>query len=218
MKNALEADSIIVSYDERMVVSNAYIRCCQGEIVGLLGRNGSGKSTLLKAVFGIGRADHKSIRVNGSSVSHGYSSSNVTMLPQSNMIPSNMTIHTAMRLFDVDMSKVAAVASDKLFLLDQKAGEISGGERRFLELLLVLFSKSRFSFLDEPFSGLAPIMIERTVEVMKDVKNHKGLLITDHLYKHVTACADRVYCMYNGRTVEIRDTSELVRFDYINHE
>lgn len=201
MKNTLEADSIIVSFGDRVVVSNAYVRCDQGEIVGLLGRNGSGKSTLLKAIF----AKHNS-------------TSNVTMLPQFDMIPSNMTIRTVMRLFDIDLSKVKAVAGDKLFLLDQRANELSGGERRFLELLMILFSKSRFSFLDEPFSGLAPIMTERAIEIMKEVKKEKGLLITDHMYKYVTDCADHLYCMYNGRTVRINDTSELIRYGYINHE
>ncbi|MEJ0034318.1 MAG: ATP-binding cassette domain-containing protein [Bacteroidota bacterium] len=218
MKNILEADSIIVSFDQRVVVSNAYIRCDQGEIVGLLGRNGSGKSTLLKAIFGIGASENKSIRVNGSWVANGYSASNVNMLPQFNMIPSNMTIRTAIRLFDIDMGKIKTVADDKLFLLDQRANELSGGELRFIELLIVLFSKSRFSFLDEPFSGLSPVMTERALEIMNDVKNEKGLLITDHMYKYVTECSDRLYCMYSGRTVEVNDTSELIRYGYINHE
>jgi ABC-type multidrug transport system ATPase subunit len=218
MKNVLEADSIIVSFNERVVVSNAYIRCDQGEIVGLLGRNGSGKSTLLKAIFGIAAAESKTIRVNGNWVANGHSASNITMLPQFDMIPSYMTMRSAMRLFNINMTRIEAVAGDKLFLIDQRVSELSGGERRFLELLLILFSKSRFSFLDEPFSGLSPVMIERALEIMKDVKKEKGLLITDHMYKYVTECSDHLYCMYHGRTVKLSDSTELVRYGYINHE
>ncbi|MEI9921993.1 MAG: ATP-binding cassette domain-containing protein [Bacteroidota bacterium] len=218
MSNILEADSIIVRYDERTVLSNAYIRCGQNEIVGLLGRNGSGKSTLLKTIFGIGAAEHKSIRVNGNWIANGYLDSNVTMLPQSDMGPSQITIGKAMQLFKIDLSRVKEAAPDKVAMLDQRPDQLSGGERRFLELLLVLFSKSKFSLLDEPFSGLSPVMIERALEIMKEVKKEKGLLLTDHMYRHVTACSDRIYCMYNARTVEIRETSELIRYGYINHD
>ena len=216
MKNVLEADSIVVSYNNRLVLTSVYIRCQQGEIVGLLGRNGSGKSTLLKTIFGILQPDHKSVRINGMWIANGYSQSNVTLLPQFGMIPSNLRIVEAMRLFDIDVSRIKTFAPDKLLLIDRKPSQLSGGELRFVELLLILFSNSRFSLLDEPFSGLSPVMIERAIEIMNEVKKEKGLLITDHMYRYVTSCAERLYCMYNGSVVEIKGPDDLIHYGYLN--
>lgn len=214
--NVLEADSIVVSYDARPVLTNVYINCRQNEIVGLLGRNGCGKSTLLNVMFGIMKPEHYSVRINGAWIRSGYDRSRVVMLPQSDFIPSNVRIREAMRLFKLDISIIEQFAPELIPVLDNRPGQLSGGELRFLELLLILFTPSQFCLLDEPFSGLSPVMIERAIAIMKDVKKDKGLLITDHFHRYVTSCSDRIYCMYQGRVVEITETDDLVRYGYVN--
>lgn len=213
--NTLEADSIIVDYDERTVLHNVYLRCTQDEIVGLLGRNGCGKSTLLKTIFGSLQPLHKSIRINGKWLEAGYMQSKVVMLPQTQLIPSNKRIGEAMRLFGVRTETIAFAGPELIPLLDHKPGQLSGGELRFLELLMVLYSQSLFCLLDEPFSGLSPVMIERSIIIMNEVKKIKGLVVTDHLHRYVTSCCDRYYYMHEGRVLQLSDVNELVRYGYV---
>jgi ABC-type multidrug transport system ATPase subunit len=215
-RNILEADSVVVNFDGRSVVSNAYIRCHQNEIVGLLGRNGCGKSTLLNAIFGSLDPDHKTVRINGAWVPHGYEKSRVSFLPQSGMIPPNIRVIQAMDLFRVNQSKVREVAPQLIPLLDSRPGALSGGELKLAEIILVLFSESQFVLLDEPFSGLSPIAIEQVIDIMNVVKEDKGIIITDHLHRYVTSCSDRLYLMRNGSVVELKSARQLIDFGYIN--
>jgi ABC-type multidrug transport system ATPase subunit len=209
MKNndILEADSIEVRYGTNSVLSNVYIKCQQGEIVGLLGRNGCGKSTLLKVIFGALEPEYKSVRINGHPITQGYRQSRITMLPQTSLIPGNIQLREAIRLFKIEPSMIEESSPEIEKLLDSKPDQVSGGELRFIELLMIL--------LDEPFSGLSPVMIEKAISIMNRVREQKGLLITDHLHRYVTSCSDRYYCMTQGRVVEIHDPSQLARYGYL---
>jgi len=204
-KNILEADSIVVSYDDRIILHNVYIRVEQGEIVGLLGRNGCGKSTMLKAIFGAVAAEHKTVRINGTWMKDGYLKSRITMLPQFDMVPDNVRLRQAMRLLGVDVDLIKDTIPNVVLLLDHSPLQLSGGERRVFELLLVLYSGSQFCFLDEPFTGLSPVMVEKIIAIMQEVKKTKGILITDHLYRQVTSCADRIYSFRDGILRETKD-------------
>lgn len=203
--NVLEADSVLVKYDSRVVLNNVYIKAEQGKIVGLLGRNGCGKSTLLKAIFGSLEPEFKTVRINGDWTKAGYLNSKVKMLPQIDMIPDDIRVGKAMELFGVDISKITKSMAHLLPLLDHRPSQLSGGDRRVTELLMVLYSKSEFVLLDEPFTGLSPVMVDRIIEIMQDVKKEKGILITDHLYRMVIKCADKIYSFNNGSIKEAKD-------------
>jgi ABC-type multidrug transport system ATPase subunit len=201
-KNVLEADSIVVYYGQRTVLNNVYIRVEQGEVVGLLGRNGCGKSTLLKSIFGVIEPSHKTIRINGVWMKSGHIGSRVTMLPQADMIPHNISLRKALQLFAVDEARIADSVPALISLLDHSPSQLSGGERRVFELMLILYSRSQFCLLDEPFTGLAPVMVEKMIGLMNEVKRTKGILVTDHLHRSVTSCSDRLYIFNEGRLDE----------------
>jgi ABC-type lipopolysaccharide export system ATPase subunit len=137
------------------------------------------------------------------------------MLPQTSLIPGNIQLREAIRLFKIEPSMIEESSPEIEKLLDSKPDQVSGGELRFIELLMILFTKSQFSLLDEPFSGLSPVMIEKAISIMNRVREQKGLLITDHLHRYVTSCSDRYYCMTQGRVVEIHDPSQLARYGYL---
>jgi ABC-type multidrug transport system ATPase subunit len=213
--NVLEADSIVVNYRGVSLLSNVYVRCDQGQVVGLLGRNGCGKSTLLNVIFGSKEPEQKSIRINGQYINKGYEKSRITLLPQSALIPSNLRIREVLKLFGVKTSLLERTFPESLNYLDQNPGKFSGGELRFLELILILYSGSQFCLLDEPFSGLSPVMVERAIDLMNEVKQQKGILITDHLYRRVIACADRLYYLSNRSVFQIENEEQLARLGYV---
>lgn len=156
----LEFDSIEVSFDGRRILNSVYMACDTGRITGLLGRNGCGKSTLMKVVFGALPLEQKSVRVDGRSLGVNYLASQViAYLPQSDLIPSYLSIHKAFSLFGVDESEIVGVLPEVYPMMDLKPAELSGGYRRILEMFLILRSKASFCFLDEPFTGLTPVYI-----------------------------------------------------------
>ena len=101
-------------------------------------------------------------------------------------------------------------------LKNQRMGQLSGGERRFLEALMILLSPVQFVLLDEPFSHLSPIYVEQLKTIIQEQKSQKGVLITDHLYRDVLEIADQTYLLQNGATYLLSNPwQELVDRGYI---
>lgn len=215
MVNVLEADSIIVNHGTTQFLRNVYLKCCQGKTVGLLGRNGSGKSTLLNVIFGSKYAEQKSVRINDEYISDGFKKSRIKLLPQTQLIPSNIRIRDAFKLFHVNMDVLERVFPEGILLLDQKPDICSGGERRFIELILTLYSASQFCLLDEPFSGLAPVLSERAVELIEEVKQDKGIVITDHQYRRVVNCADEIFYLSERGLTRVQGEGQLAALGYL---
>jgi ABC-type multidrug transport system ATPase subunit len=217
VKNALEFDSVELSFDERKILSGIYMRCEQGEIVGLLGRNGSGKSSLMKVVFGALSAEHKSIRVNGVSLHGDYNRKRIiAYLPQSRLIPSYVSLRKAFDLFEVNIEGVTSAVPFVKDFVDLKPNELSGGTLRLIETLLILYSSSPFCLLDEPFTGLMPVHIEVVKDIITGAKDRKGIIISDHMYRHVTERSDRLYVLVNGKTHEVKEKERLVELGYLH--
>jgi len=98
-----------------------------------------------------------------------------------------------------------------------KIRTLSGGERRILECFVILRSRSLFAVLDEPFSQVAPLHVVTLKALIRAEKRNKGILLTDHMYRHVTDVADRLYVLANGQTYLTQDAEDLVRYGYLNH-
>jgi ABC-type multidrug transport system ATPase subunit len=217
MKNILEFDSLTLSFDGLKILSSIYMQCQQGEIVGLLGRNGSGKSSLMKVVFGTLNAEHKSVRVNGVSIHGNYDQKRIiTFLPQDKLIPSYVSLRTAFRLFEIDIDEIISVAPAIKDFFHFKSYELSGGSLRLIEALLILYSPAPFCILDEPFTGLMPAHIETLKNIISESKDRKGIIISDHMHRHVTELSDRLYLLTNGKTYEVKERERLVELGYLN--
>jgi ABC-type multidrug transport system ATPase subunit len=217
MKQKLEADGIEFHYGSRRILSGIYLACETGTITGLLGRNGSGKSTLFQIIFGAKRGESGSVRINGSSVTDRTLSHRlIAYLPQEPLLPEFITPLQALKLYGISPKKINDHFPELSTLLHSNPSTLSGGERRLFELLLVLYSPSQFCLLDEPFSGLSPATIERVIAVLEKLKNVKGILLSDHLYRSVYTVAKKLYLLVDGRTKSIHDINELVRYGYIS--
>ncbi|HEX6227306.1 MAG TPA: ATP-binding cassette domain-containing protein [Chryseolinea sp.] len=217
MRSVLEFDSVDLSFSGRIILSGIYMLCQQGEVVGLLGRNGSGKSSLMKVVFGSLKAQHKSIRVNGVSLQGDYLKKRIiAYLPQGKLIPSHISLRTAFSLFNVDIDEINSLIPEVKDLISLRPSQLSGGSLRLIETLLILFSPSPFSILDEPFSGLMPVHVETLKTIIGNLKNRKGIIISDHMHRHVTELSDRLYLLSNGKTYEIKAHDRLVELGYLN--
>lgn len=214
--NVLEFDSLYLEFGPKRVLSSIYMKCETGKITALLGRNGSGKSCLMKIVFGALDSEYKSVRVNGTSLQGNYFTKEIiSYLPQGHLIPPFLRIQEAINLFRVDAGLIIQSFPEFVGLLKKRTNELSGGQLRFLEVLLILHSRHPFCILDEPFSGLMPLQIEKLQQLLCTVKSNKGILITDHLHRHVRSISDDLYVLNQGKTYFIKDEQQLIDLGYL---
>jgi ABC-type branched-subunit amino acid transport system ATPase component len=123
----------------------------------------------------------------------------------------------AISLFRIPPESIIEVFPEATDFIDLRAGQLSGGWLRIFEILLILNSQAPFCLLDEPFTGLTPVFIERIKRILREAKYSKGILVTDHMHKHIEEIADRLYLLVNGQTYPIRDRDQLITLGYLNH-
>lgn len=211
----LFVDSVNHWFGENEILSSVYINCKVGEVVGLLGRNGSGKSTLLKIIFGSIKPKFKYLKIDDKLYHQGFLSHNLVYLPQDHFIPKHLKIADAISIFcTVHGDKVLGIEFITKHL-HSKFSELSGGERRFIECLLLIYADARYVLLDEPFSQLAPLWVELLKKHMRTARQYKGFIVTDHMYKSILEVADRVVLLHNRCNYIINNEDDLVTHGYL---
>lgn len=196
----LHVDSIRKSYNDKLILSDIFLSCKRGETIGLIGRNGSGKSTLLKIIFGIETAENKYVRVNNKILrSVGDSRNLINYLPHGNFSPSDLRIKNIIKLFLPKKQRIRLLENEIIKpLLQRKFQILSAGEKRILEILLLIYSEAEFILLDEPFEGLSPINQDIIIETINKEKENKGFIVTDHNFESVVKVSDRILFLKNG--------------------
>ncbi|MDA6071439.1 ATP-binding cassette domain-containing protein [Flavobacterium sp. AC] len=217
-KHILEVDGIQKKFNDRVILSDVYLKCETAEIIGLLGRNGSGKSTLLKIIFGIESAPNKCIRIDSVSKNNENSlSKEISYLSQEQFIPNHLSVKKAI-LLSIDKQKLILFYEDEFIqsILRKRINQLSSGELRYLEIKIVLFNPSKFVLLDEPYNGLSPIMADVVNELIIVNSAKKGIIITDHNYLNVIRISTKLILIKDGKTHCIKDKAELVDKGYLN--
>src|SRR5258708_513187 len=215
MTHTLEADSISLEFGLRPILSDIHIKCRTGEITGLLGRNGQGKTCLMRILYGDLEASGRSVRFDNIAVLQAYKQPEwLSYLPKFNFIPESLTLQRVFNDFDLEFSELEQRFPQFRVRQKSRIRDLSGGEKRLINVYLIVRSRSRFALLDEPFSHLMPIQIDKIKEMMLEEKDNKGFLITDHLYRHITGISDKFYILADGRTHLARDTEDIERLGY----
>ena len=216
MQDLLEVDSIIKSFDTKQILTDIYLKCYKGDIIGLLGRNGIGKSTLMKIIFGTLKADNKFIRINQEIIDKPYLKKNlIQYLAQNEFLPCNLTVKEVVGLYYKGQDYINLLGDIILQkVIDTKISNLSGGEGRYLEIKILLFSKAKFVLLDEPFNGVAPILIDSIKEIIRVQSKNKGIILTDHDYRNVLDVSNKCYLMFDGGLKEILDKNDLIEWGY----
>ncbi|UOB17515.1 ATP-binding cassette domain-containing protein [Abyssalbus ytuae] len=213
----LHVDSITKSYNNKKILSDIYLSCRSGEIKGLIGRNGSGKSTLLKIIFGSEKPNSQFIKVDDEILKTMSDRRNrINYLPQHHFLPNHIKIKSLMKLFLPEA--ICNSLQQNYFLkplLNKKNHELSGGERRIVEIFLIINSESKFVLLDEPFNGVSPVLKNYIVEYIKEKKPSKGFIITDHDYQNILDVSDKIIFLSNGYLREIKNESDLINLGYL---
>jgi len=213
----LHVDSVIKSYGTKQVLTDIFLACEKGEIIGLLGKNGCGKSTLLKIIFGAISSERKFVKIGNKIISGLYDNRKlVNYLPQNNFLPNHLSIKKIIHTFcDKENAEKILSNSHIKHLVNQKSKELSGGEKRLVEILLIIYSNAKFILIDEPFNGVAPVYREEIKDLIKEESKNKGFVITDHDYRNIVDLSTRIVLLHDGGTRMIKEIKELEYWDYI---
>lgn len=214
MTHKLEADSIQLEFDGRKILSSIYLKCETGKITGLLGRNGQGKSCLMKIIYGSLKCE-KSIRFDNITQYEAFKRPDLLLyLPQFNFIPKFLSLKRIFKDFELDYSTFEKRFPEFASRYKSNVGSLSGGGYRLVEIYIIVKSKTQFVMLDEPFTHLNPIQVEKVKEFLVEEKEQKGMLVTDHMYKHIVDISDHLYVLTDGKTHLTKSNTDIETLGY----
>jgi len=183
-RNALVVDGVFYRVPSLDILKGVHLKARAGAITGLFGRNGSGKTTLLKIASGQIRPNSGLTIIDGNRLhkpSKRERFAKIAYLPQASMLPADVTVQTLVRSAGLSSARVPDRLSSRM---DQRVRTLSGGERRLLEVALVLGLERDYVLLDEPFTGVEPILIDAiAAQIERAAAQGTGLLITDHYHR-----------------------------------
>lgn len=213
----LKVDSVQLEFDGRKILQDIYLDCSTGEVVGVLGRNGCGKSSLLRIIFGSLSCGYKHVSINGQHIIKGYHNNRIAYLPQHNYLPSGIKIQKLAKPF-IDPLLWSDFNDQPAYQQHQHktVGQLSGGELRQLETLMIVYSCADFILLDEPFTHISPVQADDLKIMIEKSAKTKGIIVTDHQYYNVLDVSDRIILLNNGCTRPVKDAADLVTYNYLN--
>ena len=226
-KSVLRSENLLKIYKKRRVVNGVSISVNAGEIVGLLGPNGAGKTTTFYMVTGLIRPNDGKIFMDDLDLTslpmYRRARKGIGYLPQEASIFRKLTVEQNIMAILETMPisrKVRKERLDELLtdldiksLAKSMAYNLSGGERRRVEIARALVTEPKFILLDEPFSGIDPITVEEIQKIIARLRDKGlGILITDHNVRETLSVTDRAYIIYEGEILK-SGTSEYLAND-----
>jgi lipopolysaccharide export system ATP-binding protein len=226
----IESQGLVKAYKGRRVVDDVSIALRQGEIVGLLGPNGAGKTTTFYMFTGLVRPEQGTIHLDGRDITSepmyrraqaglGYLAQEPSVFRKLTVEENVLAILETLPINATERATRLEALLDELgvkHLRRQKAYQLSGGERRRLEITRALVTRPKFLLLDEPFAGVDPIAVHDIQTIVAGLRQRGiGVLITDHNVEQTLDIVDRAYIMFEGRVQVSGTVRELVYDDRV---
>ncbi|OUW89002.1 MAG: LPS export ABC transporter ATP-binding protein [Gammaproteobacteria bacterium TMED226] len=221
----LEIIKISKTIKDKKILSEISFRVNQSQIYGLLGPNGAGKTTTFYIIAGLVNSDGGKINLLNSCISnlpmHKRSKLGIKYLPQEPSIFQNLSVYDNLQGLaelsfnnKVDVKNFIESSIEEFGLseiCDLKGRQLSGGQRRKVEIARTLAAEPKIILLDEPFAGIDPIAIEDIKNVLKKLVNKNiGILITDHNVRETLEICDQAAIINNGQIIAEGNKEELV--------
>ena len=215
----LEVNGLNAWYGEAQALRDVDIEVREGEVVTLVGRNGAGKTTLLRSLMGLHRQVEGAIRFAGNDILrtpvHKRARQGLGWVPDDRGVYASLSVEENLVLPPVVSDNAWSV--DRVYeafpvLADRRRAPgttLSGGEQQMLAIARVLRTGARMLLLDEPTEGLAPVIVARIGEIIREVKNQGvTVLLVEQNVKFASTVADRHHLLAQGSVVESLDNSE----------
>ena len=219
--NLLEMNGVNSYYGDSHILFDVSLRVEQHEVVALLGRNGAGKSTTLKSLMGVVKPKAGAILFDGKPMQglspHAIAMHGMQLVPEERRIFGSLNVEENLVL--AGLTAAGRLPLDRLWQLfprlrerrGSRGTDLSGGEQQMLAIARALIRNPKLILLDEPFEGLAPVIVRDLVEVCRDLaKAGQTIVIVEQNITAALSLAHRVYLINNGHIVEER-TSEALK-------
>lgn len=208
---------LVKTYRGRRVVDRVSMSVDSGQVTGLLGPNGAGKTTTFYMTVGMVKPNEGNVFLDEENITdfpmHVRARKGVGYLPQESSVFRKLTVRDNMmavlQLLPITKSEQEETAFRLLeelgiaHLAPQKAGVLSGGERRRLEISRALATAPSFMLLDEPFAGIDPLAVSDITKIIKHLKSKGiGILISDHNVRETLSVCDNAYILNDGKVIE----------------
>ena len=222
--STLRTEELCKSYRGRRVVNGVSLSLRQGEVVGLLGPNGAGKTTSFHMIVGLISPDSGRVIFNDEDITNDpmyqRARQGISYLPQEPSVFRKLTVEENILAILQTLTLSRRDRQERLDSLIQDMGletvrhslgyQISGGERRRVEIARSLVISPSFLLLDEPFSGIDPKQVIELQRIISELKDEGiGILVTDHNVRETLRVTDRAYIIHNGEVFRSGSPSEL---------
>ena len=226
----LSIQNINKTIKDKNIVDNISFEVPSGCICGLLGPNGAGKTTTFYMIAGLIKADKGDIFLADENVSsfamHKRSKMGIKYLPQEPSIFQNLSVYENLlglaelsfkRKEDIENFIIKSIDEFNLSeILNHKGRQLSGGQRRKVEIARTLAANPKIILLDEPFAGIDPIAIDEIKQVLIKLKNKNiGILITDHNVREALEICDHAIVINNGSIIAKGDKNSLIKDEMV---
>lgn len=219
----LEFSGVHAHYGPVEALKSVDVIIRKGEIVSLIGANGAGKTTLLSTIFGAPRTSAGRILHRGEDISrlqtNRISRRGIALVPEGRQIYQDMSVEENMMMgttpigmsyFDEDRTAMFELFPRLKERRNQTAGTMSGGEQQMLAIARAMMARPELILFDEPSLGLAPLVVKRVFEVLKEIADlGKTIFLVEQNANHALKLSHRAYVMVNGRIHLSGDSAEL---------
>ena len=216
----LEVDRINSYYGDSHILFDVSLRVERNEVVALLGRNGAGKSTTLKSLMGVVRPRSGAIRLDGQSIGdqppHTIAARGVQLVPEDRRVFGSLNVEENLVL--AGLTAKGRWPIDRIWGMFPRLKErrrsrgtdLSGGEQQMLAIARALIRDPKIVLLDEPFEGLAPVIVRDLLTVCRSLaQDGQTIIVVEQNISAALTLADRAYIINNGHIVEERSTDHL---------
>lgn len=195
----------------------------EGYVTVLVGRNGAGKTTTLRSIMGLNPPSKGSVEFNGELI-HGLppyviARKGIAFVPEDQGIFSQLTVDENFKIAMLKDDKetmerkawLMDIFPDLKAKLKIKAGGLSGGQKQMLSIARALVNNNKVLLIDEPSKGLAPIMVEKLADAIKQIKDHTTVVLVEQNFWLASAVGERYYIIDDGQTVHQGAMGELIK-------
>lgn len=230
MNNILTLERVETFISQYHILQGITFEAKEGEVSVLLGRNGAGKTTTLRTIMGLTPASKGSIHFDGKDITkmtpYDIANSGIGYVPEDQGIFGQLTVEENMKVAirketDATMQKQAYILElfpDLKKFWKKQGGNLSGGQKQMLAMARAFVNDSKLLLIDEPSKGLAPIVIEKVMEAITEMKKHTSIVLVEQNFMMASKIGDTFTLIDDGRTVQSGEMQNLIEDEQLKRK
>ena len=230
MSNILTLERVETFISQYHILQGINFEAKAGEVSVLLGRNGAGKTTTLRTIMGLTPASKGVIHFDGKDITkmtpYDIANSGIGYVPEDQGIFGQLTVEENMKVAirketDATMQKQAYILElfpDLKKFWKKQGGNLSGGQKQMLAMARAFVNDSKLLLIDEPSKGLAPIVIEKVMEAITEMKKHTSIVLVEQNFMMASKIGDTFTLIDDGRTVQSGEMQGLIEDEQLKRK